>query len=447
LLVVIAIIGILVALLLPAIQKAREAAARMQCQNNLKQIGIALHGYNETNKFFPSSGECLADDGNETAFNMHSTYTHILPYLEYSDLANQIDLSRAYNDPQQAGAAAFKNPVPTFMCPTNPLRPKSGVDSKGYGYCDYMIVNYLNIGDDTFLPSNTGSSPLVPNPVNQVAAAGGNGVPIWFNTTNITSVGGSQGSGLIPVYGGRWPGALSANYKDNTITNGVLSGKTATPAFTYTPITVYANTTGVSGIPGNGGATVNLGGWNTSGPSGLLVVDTNLASATKGQWKTGFRGPAVGEITDGLSKTAAIFEDVGRAEAYGTYRYDDPFGDPAFNAGKRCAWRWAEPDNSNGVSGPPNGIYKNTRQGKIINNNPQPFGGPGPNYYSSGSLPCLWTTTNCGPNDEPFSFHANGCNVLFMDGAVRFLRDDIDQQTLKRLITPIEGIPSGYVEQ
>ncbi len=113
LLVVIAIIGILVSLLLPAVQSAREAARRMQCTNNLKQLGLATHNYLSAHKRLPL---CL--NGSNKPLAVHA---YLLPFLEQTALYNQIDFNRSWNAPSNAAALATR--LPTFLCPSQPEAP------------------------------------------------------------------------------------------------------------------------------------------------------------------------------------------------------------------------------------------------------------------------------------------------------------------------------------
>src|SRR5436309_7942115 len=98
LLVVIAIIAVLIALLLPAIQKVREAANRMTCGNNLKQLGLALHNYHDANGCFPPARLKTAPDVGQTAVDYHGWITYCLPYYEQSNLWRNYRLDLPWKD-------------------------------------------------------------------------------------------------------------------------------------------------------------------------------------------------------------------------------------------------------------------------------------------------------------------------------------------------------------
>jgi prepilin-type N-terminal cleavage/methylation domain-containing protein len=135
LLVVIAIIAILIGLLLPAVQKVREAASRAKCLNNLHQMGLALHNYHDVHQRFPAGkGPSYAGAPVYARWSIHS---QLLPYIEQGPLYQSIDFNSPPETPGMAGAVPFmpawSNPgginaaasrtyVPAFICPSDPTQ-------------------------------------------------------------------------------------------------------------------------------------------------------------------------------------------------------------------------------------------------------------------------------------------------------------------------------------
>ena len=139
LLVVIAIIAVLVAILLPAIQQAREAARRSQCQNNLKQFGIAMHSYHETHSAFPPGTVCVTPTPAPSPApptNYWGWQTFLMPYMDLGALYNTL-LPDGQILPGSASIPALRAVYPVFRCPSDP-----GADVNTY-FSSYSTSNYV----------------------------------------------------------------------------------------------------------------------------------------------------------------------------------------------------------------------------------------------------------------------------------------------------------------
>ena len=134
LLVSIAIIGILVGLLLPAVQAAREAARRMSCSNNLKQMGLAIHGFHDANLGIPPQAVYALG----STFSGYSVHARILPYIEQNNLHASVDFAVGY----AAQPTICRTKIPLYRCPSD---PKEG--TRIDGGVEFYPTNYgFNIG-------------------------------------------------------------------------------------------------------------------------------------------------------------------------------------------------------------------------------------------------------------------------------------------------------------
>jgi prepilin-type N-terminal cleavage/methylation domain-containing protein/prepilin-type processing-associated H-X9-DG protein len=345
LLVVIAIIAVLIGLLLPAVQKVREAANRMSCQNNLKQIGLALHNYENVFQAFPPDQLDLAvPDPNVVSVAVGngndqigmSVFTLILPYIEQDNLYHQIDITKALFDPVNlppcdnpamgGNNPAFSTEIKTLNCPSTPTP---------------VVLNYYNClyGPPGWglLPSND------PNPPTM----------LWARTDY---------------------GALPGSHQ-------YVVQQFCPPSY----LAVY-NATG--------------------GESGTLT------------YMIGKRGKRrIADVTDGLSNTMVMAEDAAR-----------PFG---FNRRK------VGYNNSAGL--PVDGIINPVGGGGGA------WGDPFSYYHVAGARaddsgfrdgPCM---VNCTSDNEMYSWHPGGTNVLFGDGSVHFLKETVTPTVAIGLITRSGG--------
>ena len=169
LLVVIAIIGILIGMLLPAVQAVREAARRTTCLNNLKQIGLAALNFESGLMRLPSAGKG-SSNANPPIINLYdsnsnlvgsntiqaqSMLTQILPFIELGNVQDLFqDQDLAYND--TANVIGAQSAVDAFICPTSGgVRGSTETDAQGFGYTDYapviLVDNTITAGNNRFL--------------------------------------------------------------------------------------------------------------------------------------------------------------------------------------------------------------------------------------------------------------------------------------------------------
>jgi len=146
LLVVIAIIAVLIGLLLPAVQKVREAAARMRCANNLKQIGLALHNYHSANDRFPPmsryDGTKTGGIASQAQGERGNLWTYILPYMEQDNVYKLSNLPSPRNPSiDDAGTAPISyasKSIKTYLCPSDSSNVPPNTWAEGWVVSNYV---------------------------------------------------------------------------------------------------------------------------------------------------------------------------------------------------------------------------------------------------------------------------------------------------------------------
>jgi prepilin-type N-terminal cleavage/methylation domain-containing protein len=253
LLVVIAIIAVLIALLLPAVQQAREAARRSQCQNNLKQWGLALHNYHDTNNKLPIGAMGLTGTDNNFSFHVR-----VLPFIEQTNLYQQFNQAQHYNNMTAVnGVSNFTlktATVPLFFCPSSREADRVASETVSGVTQVATTLNYYGI-----------AGPKGPRP--NVAA----NYPM-VGTTVSTDHGGFAQSGMFVVN-------KSLGFKDcsDGLSNTFLMGEISAQTNPLLSASWRAWTQGASGSSGNGTAsycTKNVA-WPIASTSGYKGNDAS----------------------------------------------------------------------------------------------------------------------------------------------------------------------------
>ncbi|QEL15033.1 DUF1559 domain-containing protein [Limnoglobus roseus] len=211
LLVVIAIIAILIGLLLPAVQKVRDAAARTQCNNNLKQIGLAAHSFHDSYQFLPPA---FIGDNSEGLDGWATWGALILPYIEQGNQYNLWDVR--YPASKQPLAAVQTQPK-IYICPARPSPVLSVSDfrTEGAALTDYAA----SFGTHAAYTSSTGA--IIPNtPYVGLDSSGQPYLTKWGSQTNFGSI--RDGTSNTTMFGEKHirPNSLRGKNEDRSVFGG-----------------------------------------------------------------------------------------------------------------------------------------------------------------------------------------------------------------------------------
>ena len=225
LLVVIAIIAILIGLLLPAVQKVREAAARMQCSNNLKQIGIAFHTYNDAYGYLP----CGGTNTNNVALSANniplvgqaqtaSWAFQILPYLEQGNVYNG-NTPAGYGTVGQGGSQANTVPsavIKTYYCPSR----RAPIAVNNFGLIDYSASTENNVNQNNLNGLHGVVQPMNVAPTALVAISDGTSNTMMVGEKNLCQPHLNDNSDIVDYRGYTWGADYgnAGNY-DDTMSN------------------------------------------------------------------------------------------------------------------------------------------------------------------------------------------------------------------------------------
>lgn len=338
LLVVIAIIGILVGLLLPAVQNAREAARRMQCQNNLKQLGLSLHNFHDTFRELPGYWEYgfSGPPGPLTKLQLQSWVISAAPFFEESVIFESYDYSTFFADTLNQGVVSKR--LSTMVCPSaarsSDTLVKDFDPADGYSI-DLLVQAGLPLNPSAFVRTN-----------------------VSLGVTDYGICNGASGDTLF-----------AAGFDSNS--DGTIQ-QADDPR-------IKLDELGLPFVPGM---------W----PNPPVDIPRLTCWATGKVNETGLmaRRPKFRDVRDGLSNTIMLVECAGRPDHYLRGRLH-PDGQNIASAG------WADPLNQ---------FY--AEEAKAIN------------------------FTN---DDEIYSFHAGGANLLLADGSVQFVTESLAADVLVHLIS------------